>query len=335
MGTKVTGNRIVSILLTIAMLFSFAAAYTPAYEAKAASTTDGFYVDGTTIRDANGNSFVMRGINHAHAWYPSYTSTALRGIANTGANSVRIVLGDGAKYDKTSASSVESVIRQCINLNMVPILEIHDATGSDSTSDLTKAVNYWIEIKSVLQSYEKYVIVNIANEWMGTWNRGSRWASGYKTAIASLRNAGIDNMLMVDAPGWGQEADDCINYCQEVFNSDPNANTVFSIHMYGTAGGSKSSIKNAIDGVLAKGVPVVIGEFGYYHSDGDVLEDYIMEYCNTKSVGYIGWSWKGNGDGVEYLDIANDWSGSSLSSDWGEILVNDTYGIKNTAKKAY
>ena len=227
METKVTTNKVISLLIAFAMLFSFVSVV-PQQEVKAASTkTTGFYVDGTTIRDANDKAFVMRGINHAHVWYQGDTTTALKGIANTGANTVRIVLGDGAKYDKISASAVESVIKQCISLNLVPVLEVHDATGSDSTSYLTKAVNYWIEIKSVLQEYEKYVIVNIANEWMGSWNQGSKWASAYKTAIASLRNAGINNLLIVDAPGWGQEVDDCVNYCQEVFNSDSLALTAF------------------------------------------------------------------------------------------------------------
>ena len=332
METKITANKIVSIMLTIAMLFSFIAVYSPVTEANAASsTTTGFYVDGTKVRDANGNVFVMRGVNHAYVWYASYTETAIRGMASRGANSVRLVLGDGEQYDKVSAAKVESLINTCLKYKVIPVLEVHDATGKDSTSSLTNAVNYWIEIKDVLKEYEKYVIVNIANEWMGSWN-GSSWASGYKTAIKSLRNAGIDNMLVVDAPGWGQNGANCVRYCQEVFNADANKNTMFSIHMYGEAGGSSSTIKSHIDGVLGKGVPLMIGEFGHYHSDGDVNETYIMQYCEQKGVGYLGWSWKGNGGGVEYLDIAKDWAGSSLSSDWGEVLFNNTYGITKTAE---
>ncbi|MFR2154367.1 MAG: hypothetical protein ACLS48_06625 [[Eubacterium] siraeum] len=35
-----------------------------------------------------------------------------------------------------------------------------------------------------------------------------------------------------------------------------------------------------------------------------------MKYCQGNGIGYIGWSWKGNSGGVEYLDIANSWDGS-------------------------
>lgn len=38
-------------------------------ETPASAASKGFYVSGTDIKDANGNTFVMRGVNIAHAWY--------------------------------------------------------------------------------------------------------------------------------------------------------------------------------------------------------------------------------------------------------------------------
>ena len=102
--------------------------------------------------------------------------------------------------------------------------------------------------------------------------------------------------------------------------------------MYEYAGPDSSTVKTNIDGVINQNLCLCIGEFGQKHTNGDVDEDYIMQYCNSKSVGYLGWSWKGNSGGVEFLDIANSWDGSSLSSDWGEKLINGTYGIKKTSK---
>lgn len=100
-------------------------------------------------------------------------------------------------------------------------------------------------MKSILSANKKYVIVNIANEWYGTWN-GSAWASGYKTAIKNMRNAGIHNLLMVDYAG------------------------------------------------------------------------------------YMGWSWKGNGETWACLDLANSFDGSSLS-DWGNTLFYGDNEISKTA----
>lgn len=295
------------------------------------AASKGFYVSGTDIKDANGNTFVMRGVNIAHAWYSSYTETSIKGAADNGANTVRVVVADGKQWSKTSKSDLNNIVDQCKKNDMICVLEVHDATGSDNTSDLNAAVDYWIENKGVLQGNEKYVILNIANEWYGSWN-GSSWAEGNKTAIKNIRKAGIENMIMVDCAGWGQYPDSIKDYGKSVFNADSKGNTVFSIHMYEYAGGNSSTVKKNIDNALGIGVPVVIGEFGGHHTNGDVDEATIMSYCKQKNVGYLGWSWKGNSSDLSYLDISNDWSGTSLTS-WGNTLINGSNGIKKTSKK--
>ncbi|MBQ9375181.1 MAG: cellulase family glycosylhydrolase, partial [Ruminococcus sp.] len=300
----------------------------------ASAETTGFHVDGTTIRDGNGNAFVMRGVNIPYVWYTNHASSAIKAAARLGANAVRVVVSDGqAGYyaGKTSADSLRNIINTCKNNKVVCVLEVHDATGSDDSSSLTAATNYWIEMKSVLQGNEDYVIVNIANEWYGSWNNASAWAEGYKTAIESLRNAGIKNMLMVDSAGYGQWTNSIFQKGTEVFNADTLSNTVFSIHMYNTAGGNASTVKNNINNALALGVPLVIGEFGADHAGSDVDEATIMSYCTTKNVGYLGWSWMGNEGNLASLDISYDWDGTSLTT-WGNTLFNSTYGIKNTSK---
>ncbi|MCM1334130.1 MAG: glycoside hydrolase family 5 protein [Bacteroides sp.] len=300
-------------------------------EAEDTEAAKGFAVDGTKLFDANGEEFILRGINHAHTWFKDQLDTALPAIAETGANSVRIVLSDGGQWDKDSEESIRDIIEKCKALKLIAIVEVHDATGKNEAAPLEAAVDYWIEMKDALIGNEAYVILNIANEWYGDWKSDS-WAKGYIAAIPRLREAGIKNVIMVDAAGWGQFGQSVADKGAEVFAADPLGNTMFSIHMYGSAGGSKSSIKRNIDGALSKGLCLCIGEFGYNHSDGDVDEAYIMEYCAETGVGYLGWSWKGNGGGVEYLDIAKEWDGSILSDDWGEPLINGKNGIRETAK---
>ncbi|PZD95494.1 glycoside hydrolase family 5 protein [Paenibacillus sambharensis] len=302
-------------------------------ENKAHAAT-GFYVSGSNLYDANGKPFVMRGINYAHSWYKNDLHTAIPKIAATGANTVRIVLSNGAKYTKDSASTVSSIISLVKQHKMIAVLEVHDATGSDSTADLDKAVNYWIEIKNALIGQEKYVIINIANEWYGSWN-GSGWANGYKSAIPKLRSAGLNHTLMVDAAGWGQYPDSIRDYGQSVFQADPNRNTMFSIHMYEYAGGNASTIKTNIDNVLNKGLCLTIGEFGQYHTNGDVDEAFILSYTQQMRVGWLAWSWHGNSAEWKYLDLAAS-AGGSLT-DWGNTVVyglNNANGIKQTSVRA-
>lgn len=318
-------KKFCAAFLTIIMLFSLSLTF-GVNQAKAAS---GFYVSGTTLYDSTGKPFIMRGINHAHSWFKNDSAVAMKAIAATGANTVRIVLSDGTKYTKDDASTVSNLISLANQNKLIAILEVHDGTGSDSTSALDSAVNYWISLKSVLVGKEDRVLINIANEWYGTWD-STGWANGYKSAIPKLRNAGLTHTLIVDSAGWGQYPQSIFDKGKEVLNSDTLKNTMFSIHMYEYAGGNAAQVKSNIDGVLNQGLAVIIGEFGNQHTDGDVDEATIMSYSQQKGVGWLAWSWKGNGSTWAYLDLANDWAGTSLTG-WGNTIVNGSNGIKLTS----
>lgn len=323
---KALKRRVVLVVLIVAQTLTMISGVT----VSATTATGGFKVIGNKLYDANGNEFVMRGINHAHAWYKGQEDIVIPAIAKTGANTVRVALGDGETWGYDDINTVKNIISLCKQNNLIALLDVHDTTGLDSYSSLDNAVNYWISMKDLLNNNKDSVIINVANEWYGTWD-GSSWSDGYKKAIKKLRDAGIKNTLMIDCAGWGQYPKSIHDYGKEVFNSDIEGNTMFSIHMYEYAGGEENNIKSNIDNVINQGLALCIGEFGLKHTNGDVDEEAIINYCEEKSVGYMGWSWYGNGDEWKYLDITNDWSGSSLT-EWGNILLNHRNGIRNTSK---
>lgn len=293
---------------------------------------DGFKVDGTKLIDGYGEEFVMRGVNHAYTWFKSDTDTALEGIEYVGSNTVRLVLSDGDQWDKVSRAELKSLIRKCKKKNLIAVLEIHDGAGKDEVSYLEHAVDYWIEMKDLLGENKAYTIVNIANEWYGTYNDLETWRDAYINAVKKLRDAGIENTLIVDSAGWGQCADSVLKYGNEILKADKDANTMFAVHMYGTAGKNEETVKNTIDTAIKNNLCLLIGEFGWKHSDGNVAYDTIMQYSTEKNIGYLAWSWKGNGDDVSYLDVSRDWAGIDLTTEWGKPLVEGGYGIKKTSK---
>lgn len=295
----------------------------------------GFHVTDGRLLDANGEEFVLRGVNHAHAWYPTRTAQALKDIKALGANSVRVVLATGDRWAKNDTADVAAVVAQCRRNRLVCVLEAHDTTGygeQDGAVSLSRAVDYWIGVEDAVKGQEKYVVLNIGNEPYG--NSGyTAWTSETENALARMRAAGFRHTLMVDAPNWGQDWSYTMrDHAAEVFAADPERNTVFSIHMYGVFN-SADKVKDYLDRFTSQHLPVVVGEFGDMHSDGDPDEDAIMSTARQLGVGYLGWSWSGNGGGVEYLDMATGFDASRLTA-WGRQIFSGPDGIQQTAKEA-
>lgn len=89
-------------------------------------------------------------------------------LQKTGANCIRIVMGDGQQYSKTSLAEIQKLLQLCKDNHLIATVEAHDATGSDNIQDLENAANYWMEMKDALIGNEDHVILNIANEWAGS-----------------------------------------------------------------------------------------------------------------------------------------------------------------------
>ncbi|MET9231570.1 cellulase family glycosylhydrolase [Lentzea sp. NPDC003310] len=296
----------------------------------------GLRVDGTRVVEANGTPFVMRGVNHAHVWYQSQTR-AFADIKSFGANTVRVVLGSGQRWGPTPASEVSTVIGLCKQNKLICVLEVHDTTGygeQSGAATLDQAASYWISVASALQGQENYVVINLGNEPFGNNAQTSAtWASATSSAISRLRGAGLQHLLMADAPMWGQDWGNIMrDNAASVLNADPQRNTVFSVHMYGVYN-TADKVNAYFDAFRTAGLPLVVGEFGHNHSDGDPDEDTILAQAQARGLGYLGWSWSGNSSDVGYLDMVNSFNPASLTS-WGERILNGANGIRQTSKEA-
>jgi mannan endo-1,4-beta-mannosidase len=312
----------------VTLIVSLLVAVQPAQAAVGLRITNGRLVE------ANGTPFIMRGTSHAHVWYQSQTSS-FANIKSLGANTVRVVLSGGRWTPINGAADVANIVSLCKANRLICVLEFHDTTGhgdQPGTVSLDAAADYWTGLRDVLAGQEDYVVVNIGNEPYG--NQGTdAWTADTKSAIARLRAAGLRHLLMVDAPNWGQDWSGVMrDNAPAVFAGDPRHNTVFSVHMYGVYG-TAAKVTGYFDAFRRAGLPLVVGEFGWKHTDGDVDEDAIMQGAQQRGIGYLGWSWSGNSGGVEYLDMADGFDPGRLT-EWGERVFNGPDGIKATAHEA-
>ncbi|MFG2679612.1 cellulase family glycosylhydrolase [Streptomyces sp. NPDC048392] len=293
----------------------------------------GLHVSAGRLLEGNGNDFVMRGVNHAHTWYPGETRS-LADIKALGANSVRVVLSDGYRWSENSPEDVAAVIGRCKANRLVCVLEVHDTTGygeDAAAGTLDHAADYWIGLKDVLAGQEDYVVVNIGNEpWGNTDPAG--WTGPTVAAVEKLRGAGLQHTIMVDAPNWGQDWQGVMRAnARSVYDADPTGNLIFSIHMYSVFD-TAQKVTDYLNTFVDAKLPILIGEFGGPADQyGDPDEDTVMATAEQLRLGYLAWSWSGNTDPV--LDLATDFDPSRFSS-WGERVFRGVNGIAQTSREA-
>ena len=297
------------------------------------SFSQGFTVNGKYLYDARGEKFIIRGVNNPHVWLARKSFRSLNTIADLKANSVRVVW-----MTKGKPGQLERVIEKCIRLKMIPMVELHDVTGKTTRESLMQMTGYFMrdDVKQVLVRYEKYLLINIANEW-GDHNMSAEfWRDSYKEAIDSLRKDGYKMTLVIDAPGWGQNLSPILEYGNDLIAHDTLQNLLFSIHMYGSWN-EPVKIREKLQLASDKNIPLIVGEFGYNYNQGDnnlkctVDQQVILETCARLELGYLPWSWSGNNEANAWLDLAESKNWKVLT-DWGKSVFEGEYGITTSGK---
>lgn len=291
-----------------------------------------FTTRGTQLIDATGQPFIIVGMNNPHAWFGERAYEALDEIAAIRANTVRIVWNTRGRADQ-----LDRIIKRCVALKMVPMVELHDVTGNSSGQRLLDMTNYYSreDVKAVLMRHQRYLLINIANEWGKHDVTTQHWLQSYTDAVAAMRKAGFTTTLVIDAPGWGQNIQPILEGGQELIAKDSLHNILFSVHMYG----SWNHAQDIIDKLTAakeKNLPLIVGEFGYNSNDGKnnlkCKTDHrtIMSMCKQLGYGFMPWSWTGNNRENAWLDIVDsrDWKTPTW---WGREVIDGECGIRQTA----
>lgn len=318
------------------------------------NTGKGFFILDGKLYDSTGNEFIPIGANTAVFWQSETNGMkSFPDMKKAGANCARIVSvtnhPDNSWSWQSSFTKQKACVKACVDNKLIPILEFHDVTcgnGYDTDAEgkfLKKVVDYWCtpNLVSLCKEYEKYLIVNVANEW-GPANVGFR--DGYKKAITAMRNAGIKNTILIDAGGCGQNPSTLINYAQELLDFDPEKNILFAIHFYGlwmTKEKTKQSWQFYVEDYLqqfkTKKIPVIVGEFGWTGApDNFTLYDpqKIITESNKHGIGWLFWAWNSEPTQIYYNIVADYAKGYTTEADLtehGKFIVQQ---YKDNAKEA-
>ena len=308
----------------------------------------GYYVSGRDLFDHLGEKVTLRGLNKMNV-FTDHDGSSFSEIRKTGANSVRIVWAMSTSDFVPRAADLDKVIGRALDNHMIPMVELHDATGD--LSKLGAIVDYWSrpEIVAVIRKYEKYLLVNIANEVGDDRVTAQTFVDAYSDAVNQMRDAGIHTPLVIDAPDWGKNIDIVTATAGELRDVDPDHNLMFSVHTYWAVrdGANASYIAKKLQASIDAGVPLIVGELSQYGAyDGadsicgaNGIVDYaaILKQCDKHAIGWYAWEWgPGNTGGGDpkctVMDMTANSQFATLKPGWAsEVAVTSPYSIRNTS----
>jgi poly(3-hydroxybutyrate) depolymerase len=314
-----------------------------------AGPNSGLYIhtNGRYILGPMGDTIILRGVNYApYNWGWDSSELRINEIAQSNANAVRLVWyvnGGGAPH-YANWTLLDSAISKCVQAGMVVIPELHDQTCTQDSAGLTSLLSWWTNpnMLSILNKYQGYIIINYANEALGSgawsWLGGSPTAykNIYGNIITQLRsNIGFNYPIMLDAPDCGGNENALLtNSVASYLNTlDPLHNIIYSVHTYWTLPTNTASIlNNRITSMQNSIYPFVLGEVAATSSCSDViLLDSILKFAKQADIGWLAWSWDRDNCATRQL-TANGLFANLTPV--GNTLVNNTqYGMMNTAVK--
>lgn len=341
-------------LLTIGSLTAACQLFEP--DSSTPDTTSGarpgFFVQDRSLFDPCGNKVTLRGVNKMNIW-TDRTGESFPDIAKTGANCVRIVwTTQEANGQPTQASELDNLIAKCSAQQMIPMVEVHDATGN--WSKLNQMVDFWqrSDILAVIRKHEKYLLVNIANECGDDQVTDTQFTQGYTNAVQQLRQAGIRTPLVIDAAGWGKNLEQLVRVGPGLIQADPDKNVLFSVHTYwpATGGATPAFIRQQFEAAVNARLPFIVGEFAAFGAypgsgsesicgpNGRVDYQTIISEAQRLDIGWLAWEWgpgnNGGGDPLcSVMDMTTNNRFETLRG-WGrDVALVHPNSIQKTATR--
>lgn len=294
-------------------------------------------VQGRDLFSAAGERVLLRGINKMFI-FNDRTGNSLPEIRLSGANSVRIVWQMHWGNPDPTAAELDDLIQRAITERLIPMVELHDATGN--LAMLPDLVAWWTspDILAVIAKHERWLLLNVANEAGDDTVDAPTFRAAYIAAVGSLRAAGIRVPLVIDAPEWGKNLDVVLATADDILKSDPLSNLLFSVHMYWPKNGGADAtfINGKIAAAAQAGIPLIVGEFAGYgawagagkspcSADGAIDYGAIIAACDQHQVGWYAWEWgpgnDGGGDPLCTVMDMTDGTFATLKPGWASDVV--------------
>jgi endoglucanase len=246
------------------------------------------WVDGTKLKDKNGNVTELRGMSYGwHNWWPRfYNAGTVKWLhQDWGCSLLRFAIGaepDSGfiKKPEWTKELLTTVVNAGISEGIYVIIDWHS-----HNINLKEAKAFFTEMA---QLYGKYpnIIYEIFNEPdQESWGEIKAYSIEIITAI---REIDPDNIILVGTPRWGQDVD--------LAAQDPITgfkNIMYTVHFY--AATHKQWLRDKADVALKKGLPIFVSECAGMFANGDGEMDYPeletwLEWMKQRQISWAMWS---------------------------------------------
>lgn len=277
------------------------------------------HVEGKALKDDCGETIILKGVNMGSIYDAAdFGTVETDEVASTGANSMRMVLESNyctfpppnytCVNHPTTSAQIQPMIQACLDKKIIPILELHDYTGTaDPATSLTAAANWWTkpDIKNLLLANQNYLIINLANEPSSSNYPPSaaeqlNYFNANVAAIKILRNEGYTCPIMIDGMHFGLDHLFFVNHGEQLMAEDPLHKLLFSVHAYWPSTGiyvtlTDAQITNNMTAMSNVNAPFVLGEIAHSaEQNGNYVPinyQLLLSLCAQKNIGYLVWWW--------------------------------------------
>lgn len=219
------------------------------------------------------------------------------------------------EIEPDKVSQAANWISQAKSNGYAIIATYHKASvlGSDNTSELTAAANWW---KNNYAALGGGFTINLMNEWGSHNLTATGYANAYNTAIGIVRQV-YTGPIVIDCSGYGQEtaiASSAVKGYGTGGVKINDTNIILSAHIYPN-GYNQAKGRNVnqsdMDDLASAGRTCIIGEFGNSPS-GSVDWAGIVDYARGKGWTVLAWAW--NGDGGSMNMVTPSWASNGSAT---------------------
>lgn len=287
-----------------------------------------------TIVNRNGKAFVIKGVStHGLSWYPQYVNKkAFASLKKMGANTIRLAMyteeymgycTGGKENQKKLRKLIDKGVKAATELGMYVIIDWHILSDGNPLTHKKAAKSFFKTVAKKYSGYQNvlYEICNEPNGGGGSWDNIRKYA---KTMVKTIRSVNKKAIIIVGTPTWSQDLEQPLN------KKVSGKNIVYAFHFY--AATHKQDLRNRVEAVLKKGLPVLVTEFSLSEASGNgavsVQEaNKWMKLFNKYNVGRVCWNLSNKNETSSMIK-----SSCNKTSDWKD---NELTKVGKWIKKVY